>query len=416
MTIPTFIHLGSEHISDLVHCSAKRVLYCAPGIQQSVASALINVRKRLGKQAVRVILDVNDSTSRLGYGEFDALSLLSEADVDIRVEHGLRTCVLVCDDLGFSFFTPPMLVEDLEESRIGVNALRLHPEQVKAVIAALSPEQFGDRTRIAAPELGKEVVSAKQIEQVKEAIAANPPQKFDLARKVNVFNAYIEFAELRLTGLHISKHTVQLPRNLLLALKDDTTAKRLLTTFRLVGEESKVAKEATEIDHKVRKLRDTFTRSLGESIGTVILHSKRKLFSDTVTAIRGDIEKFQQKVTERLEKEIETSKKKLVEGLLPAIRKSPPDTLTSQCSGKPTVDILRRYLDDELSRVFPDAKSLIGEMKLDWIPKGVTYETLNNPEFQQKVRAAFPYENFDKPFSEFQAVPASSNHQKALFD
>lgn len=415
MTSPTFIHLGSEQISDLVHCSAKRVLYCAPGIQQSVAAALINVRNRLGRNAVRVILDVNDSTSRLGYGEFDALSLLSEADVDIRVEHGLRTCVLVCDDLGFSFFTPPMLVEDLEESHIGVNALCLHPEQIKAVIAALIPESSGNPTCTATPELGKEEVSPQQIEHVKKAIAANPPQKFDLARKVNVFNAYIEFAELRLTGLHISKHTVQLPRNLVLALKDDTTAKRLLTTFRLVGEESKVAKEATEIDHKVRKLRDTFTRSLGESIGTVILRSKRQLFSDAVTAIRSDIEKFQQKVTERLEKEIEASKKKLIEGLLPAIKKSPPDSLTSQLSGKPTADILRRYLDDELSKVFPEAKALIGEMKLDWTPKGVTYETLSNPEFQQKVRAAFPYENFDKPFSEFEAAPASNNSQIELF-
>ena len=416
MDTPTFLHLGSEQISDLVQCSSKRVIYCAPGVQQAVAASLINAKKRLGREAIRVILDIDDSTVRLGYGEFDAFSLLLEEGVEVRVERGLRTCVMICDDLGYAFFTPPMLVEDLEENHIGVNAIQLHPEQVKSVALALCPGADNSTTTPPSPELGKAVVTEKQIEQIKEALAANPPQKFDLARKVNVFNAFIEFAELRMTGLHISKHTVQLPRNLVLALKDDTTAKRLLTTFRLVGEDSKVAKEATDIDQKVRQVRDTLTRSLGDGIGTVILRSKRKQFSEAVERIRADIARFQEKVTERLEKEIESSKRKLVEGLLPAIKKNPPEALTSQLSGKPTVEILRRFLDNELSRVFPEAKSLIGEMRLDWTPKGVTYETLSNPEFQQKVRAAFPYENFDKPFSEFEAAPAANNAQRVLFD
>lgn len=416
MDTPTFLHLGSGQISDLVQCSSKRVIYCAPGVQQAVAASLINTRKRLGREAVRVILDIDDSTTRLGYGEFDAFSLLLEEGVEIRVERSLRTCVLICDDLGYAFFTPPMLVEDLEENHIGVNAMQLHPLQVELIVQAISPKPVNSTSPLPSPEVGKAEVTEKQIEQVKEALAANPPQKFDLARKVNVFNAYIEFAELRLTGLHISKHTVQLPRNLVLALKDDTTAKRLLTTFRLVGEDSKVAKEATEIDQKVRQLRETLTRSLGEGLGTVILRSKRKQFSEAVEHIRSDIAKFQEKVTERLEKEIELSKRKLIEGLLPAIKKNPPEALTSQMSGKPTVEILRRYIDVELSKVFPEAKSLIGEMRLDWTPKGVTYETLSNPDFQQKVRAAFPYENFDKPFSEFEAAPAAQNTQKALFD
>ena len=416
MDTPTFLHLGSEQISDLVQCSSKRVIYCAPGVQQAVAASLINAKKRLGREAIRVILDIDDSTVRLGYGEFDAFSLLLEEGVEVRVERGLRTCVMICDDLGYAFFTPPMLVEDLEENHIGVNAIQLHPEQVKSVALALCPGADNSTTTPPSPELGKAEVTEKQIEQIKEALAANPPQKFDLARKVNVFNAFIEFAELRMTGLHISKHTVQLPRNLVLALKDDTTAKRLLTTFRLVGEDSKVAKEATDIDQKVRQVRDTLTRSLGDGIGTVILRSKRKQFSEAVERIRADIARFQEKVTERLEKEIESSKRKLVEGLLPAIKKNPPEALTSQLSGKPTVEILRRFLDNELSRVFPEAKSLIGEMRLDWTPKGVTYETLSNPEFQQKVRAAFPYENFDKPFSEFEAAPAANNAQRVLFD
>lgn len=407
MHLPSFLHLSSDLAARLIHGATAQVVYCAPGLQQPLAAALVNVRRQLGRDSVRVVLDVDDTTARMGYGDFEAVALLKEGDVDVRVEPGLRMCVLLCDDTGFAFFTPPMLVELQDDQHVGANALALQPDQVKALLNSFFPSAPPRGQPAPAPELGKQALSAQQMQQVKTALDANPPQKFDLARKVNVFNAFIEFVELRLTGLHIARHTVQLPRDLVLALRDDATAKRLLTTFKLVSDESKVAKEAAEVDLRVRALRERYTRSLGDGLGSVILRSKRQAFAAEVDNIREAIEKFQAKVLERLEKELADSRKKLVEGLLPAVKKSMPPALQAQVSGKPTVEVLRRYLDDELSRVFPSAQSLIGEMKLEWVPKGVTYETLSNPEFQERVRAAFPYENWDKPFREFDAAPVT---------
>jgi len=350
----------------------------------------------------------------MGYGDFEAVSLLKEENVDVRVEPGLRACVLVCDDTGYVFFAPPMLVETQDDQHIGPNALVMHPAQVQMVVATMlpSPAASNDSTP---PQVGKVALSAETMQQVKDSLDANPPQKFDLARKVNVFNAFIEFVELRLTGLHIARHTVQLPREMVLALRDDATARRLLTTFKLVSDESKVAKEAAQVDQRVRALREKYTRSLGENQGSVILRSKRQLFSDEVQTIRQAIERFQDKVLENLEKELADSRRKLVDGLLPAMKKAPPLALQAQVSGKPSVDVLRRYLDDELKRAFPSAKSLIGEMSLEWTPKGVTYETLSSPDFQERVRKAFPYEDWDKPFREFEAIPTSRN-SRSLFE
>ena len=415
MHLPSFLHLSAELAADLIHGAQDQVVYCAPGLQQPLAAALVNARKKLGRDAVRVVLDVDDATARMGYGDFEAVALLKEGDVDVRVEPGLRTCVMACDGSGFAFFTPPMLVELQDDQHVGANALALQPAQVQAVLAAFFPPVPFRGLTAPAPELGKQPLTEQQMQQVKTALDANPPQKFDVARKVNVFNAFIEFVELRLTGLHIGRHTVQLPRDLVLALRDDATAKRLLTTFKLVSDESKVAKEACDVDQKVRALREKYTRSLGEGLGSVILRSKRKDFAAEVEAIRSAIEKFQQKVVERLEKELAESRRKLVEGLLPAVKKSQPPALTAQVSGKPSADIIRRYLDDELTRVFPTAQSLVGEMKLECVLKGVTYETLSNSEFQGRVRAAFPYENWDKPFREFEAAPTAGRTGN-LFD
>jgi hypothetical protein len=400
-----FTHLSGQRVADAIHAARVRVVFAAPGLQQPVAAALVNVRRELGRTAVRVILDVTDTTARMGYGDIDSVEMLKEGDVDVRTEAGLRTCILICDDEGFAFFTPPLLVETSDDQHVGANALQLHSEQTRTMLAALCP-QATSLQPASVPELGQQVLTASQVQHVKSALDANPPQKFDLARKVNVFNAFIEFIDLRLTGLHIARHTVQLPKDLVLATRDDATASRLLTTFKLVSDDSKVAKEAGEIDRRVRSLREKYTRSLGESLGNVILRSKRQALVKEVDAINLAIVEFKQKVVERLDKELEASKKKLVEGLLPAVKAAPPQALTAQLSGKPTVDILRKYLDHELGRVFPSAASLVGEMKLELVTKGVTYQMLSSVDFQKRVRESFPYEDWDKPFQEFSAAPA----------
>ena len=158
----------------------------------------------------------------------------------------------------------------------------------------------------------------------------------------------------------------------------------------------------------VRALREKCTRALGEGLGWAALSCVKsaRIFAGDIETIRIAIKKFQQKVVERLEKELADSQRKLVEGLLPAVKKSLPSALTAQVSGKPSSEVTRRYLHDELTRVIPTAQNLVGEMKLECVLKGVTYETLSSSEFQERVRAAFPYENWDKPFREFEAAPS----------
>ena len=354
-------------------------------------------------------MDVDDVTARLGYGDFDAVAMLSEEGINVRVEPGLRVSVVVCDSIGFLFTTPPMLVEVQDEKHVGVNAVRMIPEQVSKILETVVPCKESSEDESSVSPIGKEVLTKERANAVMTALAENPPQKFDLARKVNVFNSFIEFADLRTTGLHITRHTVKLPRELMTALRDDATTRRILTTFRLVDEDSKVAKEAAMIDLKVRRLRETFTRSLGDDIGSVMLRTSREDFAKGVDELKTEISDFQSKVVVRLQKEIDSSLKKLVEGLLPAVRTTTPEALRGQISGPPTDAIRRRFLDAELRKVFPEAKGLVKEMKLDWISKGVTYESLSDDDFQLRVRELFPYVDWRQPFSEFEAVPASEN-------
>lgn len=410
---PMFLRLDSGALGQHVQAAQQRVLYVGPGLTQAVAAALVNARKRLHKAAVRAVLDVSDQTARLGYGQFDGVTLLQENDVDVRTEPGLRTSFLVCDERGWVFTMPPLLVEDAE-APAGPNAMAVVGAQAEALLQATAPglgvpssgsDALAPKLDAVAPipQLGRTVLTAALVAQVSQSLAANPPQKFDISRKVLVFNAYIEFVELRLTGTHIQRHTAQLPQDLILALKDELTTRRLRTSFNLVDGNSKVGAEAEAIDRQVRSLRERLTRSITD-YGSVILREKRAEFEREVVTIRTAIARFRASVIDKLQKEIDNSRTKLVQGLLPALRKNPPQALRDQVSGRVTTELLKRYLDDRLNSVFPSAASLVDEMKLDFVPKGVTHETLSDPDFQGRVRAAFPYVPWDKPFAEFQAA------------
>ena len=122
----------------MIRSARARAVYAAPGVTDTVAGALIEVRKRLDRNRVRVVLDGSANALRLGYGQADPMSMLIEHDVDVRVEPGLRMSLLVVDDLAVVFMLPPMMVEDPNLPR-GPNAMVLAREQVDGVLITVAP-------------------------------------------------------------------------------------------------------------------------------------------------------------------------------------------------------------------------------------------------------------------------------------
>lgn len=401
--------IKDDDIANMIRTARSRAVYAAPGVTDTVAGALIDIRRRLDRNRVRVVLDGSANALRLGYGQTDPMPMLLEHDVDVRVEPGLRMSLLVVDDVAVIFMLPAMMVEDPNQPR-GPNALILSREQVRGVLITVAPDYLNvtlgeDAPGSNSPQIGKLPLTPSHVKSVEAELVINPPQRFNLTRTLNVFNAYVEFIELRLTGLQIARHTVKLPQDLILALRDEATSKRLRTSFNLLDGKSKVGQDAEAIEVRVRKLRDRFVRPIGD-IGAITLRSKRKEVDSLIEAIRADIEKFRDSVVERLTKEIASSRDKLVEGLTPALKKKAPQDLIDQVTGKVTTDHVTLYLTKRLEAIFPSAQSVVGDMKLECVRKGVTYETLASGDFQKKVRDAFPYEDWDKPFAEFAAAKA----------
>jgi hypothetical protein len=87
------------------------------------------------------------------------------------------------------------------------------------------------------------------------------------------------------------------------------------------------------------------------------------------------------------------------------VKRNPPEALLGQISWKPTNEIVKRYLVHRLLGVFPNAKALIDDTRLDVAFKGVTYEMLQDAAFQQAVKDGFPYEHGELS-EEFEATPS----------
>lgn len=403
----TFETIDDAGLALRIRDASDRVLLCTPGFGDPVASALIEAYRRLGSERVVVVVDGTAQAARLGYGHFDAVGQLSQAGVAIRVEPGLRLGTLVVDGQGWCFATPPLLVDATMEKAVAPNAMRLMPAQVDALVGAISPPaqpfKEGQFDPAARPEIGAATAKPEALASVQAALQADPPQQFDIARKVNVFNAFVEFVELSLVGTELTRQRVALPRDLLLAVSDRDTRERLTTSFQLIDPGATIGREAKEIRQAVDKLRKVHTRVLNP-YGSITLRSNRQRLEAAVAAVQVQVATFAGTVRSRLQKEIDHSRKQLVQSVLPGLKAKPPEALLAGVVGKPTVEQITRWIDRQLDQAFPKVDDIVSEMRLVLTIKAVTFEMLKEPKFQAGVREAYPDVDFDKPFSEFTAA------------
>ena len=84
--------------------------------------------------------------------------------------------------------------------------------------------------------------------------------------------------------------------------------------------------------------------------------SKRKEVDALIEAIRAEIERFRSSVVERLTREIDASRAKLLTGLTPALRKKAPHDLLDQVSSKVTTEHVTRTCPTDLRTCFREPR------------------------------------------------------------
>lgn len=413
-----FDTLDDQRMAEMIRNSKEKIIFAAPGIRAQIAEAIVGFPELNGMDGIEIILDESTMVCRLGYGEIQAVDLLMNAAIPVRKCSGLRAGVFLADDQAW-FFTPtPLLLEDTPEvNSTAPNAMIISGEQAKAIIAALSPriamkerlntageDNSASLTVVPTPEIGYTQLSVEELSASQAELKRIPPEQFNLARQVRVYQSYVQFVELSLKGVALNRHTIQIPTELLNVSGKDEVQDRLRSSYRLINETSSLS--GKKINDEIHKLRKEYCGSLGARFGNVILRSVKDEFIQEVEKVRNKLAEFKKEAIQNLAGEFEKSKKDLVELFIPGIKRKPPNELRLRTIAKePTDDVVIKYITDKLNRCMPDPETFVKDMQLTCDFKDVTYETLNEVEFMNALKKAYPWEEWpDVPYDEFRAA------------
>jgi len=409
--------LSSRQIAAFIRGAKHHVCFAAPGIQDEPAEALAELKAKPFPISTTVSLDFDERTLRMGYGTLSAVETLQNADIEPTHSPGFRSAVLIVDDAGWVFTPTALYLEAEPQSNETPNAIRLTSGQVKELLLRLCP--FARAEAIAKAETPAEAgrIEAIPLEvselpilevhfnEVKRAIETAPPVRFDVARQVRVFEPYLQYVELTLTGAAVQRHRVRIPKSLQNLGTSKDLEGRLKTTFDLV--EKGGALSSKVLEDELNQIRKDFTPSLGKDHGRVVLKSAKPRLLERLAELRAKLVEHQTKVESELQKKLNDSRQQVVDYYLPRAKENKPDALDGSLLSV-TDDDIRQWLEDELDAVFPSAKDLIHKMTLEDRYKDVTFESLNHPDFLESVKAAFPRINWEQAYAEFKAAGEST--------
>lgn len=390
--------IDDERLVDVIRSARNRLVVMAPGVHDTVAVAICERWRELGREAVTVILDVDPEVCRMGYGTLSALQKLKERASELRtlVSHqpGARIGLVVTEAAVVVWAPTPLLVEAGPRAERTTNAIRLDfvPDGIRTEVG-LGAKGVGGQT------IGLDPVRDADVDAVAKDIEQNPPMQFDVARKVRVFNARFEFVDLKVNGCLISRKKVALPAWLQPYIGGAKVEGLLKSQFTLLSE-GVVAGEETVSKYRLRIMKQHLVAL--PPYGQVILREGKPKFLECYGRLQRLIACFQKRIQNQLDQEIAKNCSALVEILLPAVRARQPVEWRKR--GVISDDGIRLMLTDALSKAFGTAEGIVTKMSATLTFKGVTYESLKDPEFIELVRKRFP--PLAAPHEEYDAARA----------
>jgi hypothetical protein len=391
----SIINITETSIIEEIEQVKQRLVYVAPGITEGIACAIEEAWDRLGIDNVTIILDVDPEVYRLGFGTIEGLDSLKKAaqsreTLVCQHQEGVRIGLLIADNNTLIYTPTPLLVEAGSSKPNHPNAIRLNsppPEIVKDV--GLEPGSNGVVERT----FGLDPVSAKEIQDVQEDLRQNPPQAFDLARKVRVFNSIFEFVDLSVENCCISRKRVPLPSELIGLANNEEMQQRLRSSFKIVGTEDVFDEKEDITEKKLMDERMKIDSDLLRNIhgfGKVLIRDNKKLFNERVDKLKKKLETYEVLVKDKMEEIIQKNVDRLVDDLFPSVKENMPERWLGDIGPNPSDDNLKKQLNMEIKNAFGNVNKLVKPMKVEVVFKGVTYESLQNQEFIEAAKKAFP--------------------------
>lgn len=417
----TFTVATDAAVISLIKSAKRRLVVIAPALSKAVASALASRFDDLERLDVRVILDADAEVYRLGFGEHEALEVIRDAAsrnlLDLRVQPGVRIGVIISDEDTMVFAPISKNIEAGSETAEKPNAIVLRGASTESIARAAGAQPDDDSP---SGEIGNAALDPAKVAAMQTDLERNPPAKFDITRRLQVFSSRVVYVEFEMSGFSLSRKQVPLPEDFTTVSDANLQAQissRLRAPMAAVGAvELKIgdgndAKTVKVDDAWLRKERkrieDLYTFQI-DNFGRVILREDRKDFDAAVNSFLKVVEQYHEKVRAALDDHRASFRDSFVAEFLPRWKEAPPDYMT-RWGNRPDEAGLRAELVIRADEVFENMLSF-QPPSVRLVEKNVSPTNVEDPRFLTRLRTIMdrrrvPKGIIDSLFASGEAAP-----------
>lgn len=435
MTATTFQVVTSKLLAEQIRSADKQVIFMAPSATKEVACALVDAGHN-GNIGVRAIIDADEDVCHIGYGDVAGMQKLQKAAMDhaitLKKQPGVRLGLLVTDDI-VTIWSPTPLAVDGERQSCQPNGVvlggghsddstarstgEINGHQGDEGTGELSPENLAAELekRMEEEEVGKQPIEPGEMEEIVKNLTDNPPEPFNLARKVRVFSSKFRFVETEVQGANWTNRRVSLSSLLLNPDVPDDLQDVLQVQIRPYGPDSRVAIKVPcivrgeiaynkngiqilrpmtqrDLDSEWNELRNRYLVKI-PSFGWLIRRQEVRAFKKEVKAFQEVLRCW----VEEFRYHVYRGRDKLVDEIVAAIRKR-LELANEETKAKWAERNLRLEVKNGLGKIRyikPRTRVFI---------KDVSWESSRDPEFTTALQKALPAKDLAGWFDEFTAA------------
>jgi hypothetical protein len=417
----TFTVATDDAVISMIERAQRRLVVIAPALSRAVADALAARFDDLGDLDIRVIVDADAEVYRLGFGEREALHVIREAAtrslLDLREQPGVRIGVVISDQDTMIFAPVSKNIEAGSDTAEKPNAIILRGAPSDNLARAAGAERTDDSH---SGEIGNAALDPQRVEAMQADLERNPPAKFDIARRLNVFTSRVVYVEFEIKNFALGRKGVPLPDDFGTATTKALQAQissRLRAPMAEIGAVEVVVGEGeTATTEKVddewlrkerKQIEDLYTFQI-DNFGRVILREDRQAFDDAVKAFTTVVERYHAKVREALNKQRSTFRENFVAEFLPRWKAAPPAYMT-RWGNSPGEDNLRAELGNRADEVFSEMLNF-DPPSVRLVEKNISPKNVEDPRFIDRLktimeRRRVPKEIIDSLFASGAAAP-----------
>lgn len=378
-------------ILDLLFQAKKQVVISIPNISIEIAESLVMINSR--GIDVNIFLEISENTYRNGYGDIQAIEILQKANINIQNKNGLNIYFYLIDDFGYFYFPKSSYHEKEGESFDLFPIQSSQIKHIKFLFNLLENEYdmleiFDKMDSKQIDEISKNInpLNVEIIKQLEVKLNNDPPLKPNFARTLEVYKAKFQYVDLKFKGANINSTKVKLPAKAL-PFKDNKLKNAIEANLKLFTDlsEKDFLNDFFEIKNKIKELREKYLFHIKIRDKSILKKESRNEFEKEIKSIVDDISNTKTKILNKLQGEINNSRKGIENSLYEFLVTNPPDN-TKNLFDEVLEDRIRYEVSKIISKIrFPDANSLLDDMKLDYYYYDITWEDLNNGEFQKEM-------------------------------